>query len=41
VFENKALRKMLGPKREEWRKAGEKFVMKSFMACTLDQILLG
>jgi hypothetical protein len=39
VFENMMLRKIFGPKREE--EMGENCIMRSFMICTPDQILLG
>jgi hypothetical protein len=39
VFENRALRRIFGPKREEV--AGEDCIMRSFITCTLRQILLG
>jgi hypothetical protein len=37
VFENRMLRRIFGPKRE----AGESCIMRSFITCTLQQILLG
>jgi hypothetical protein len=37
MFENRVLRRMFGPKRE----AGEDCIMRSFITCTLHQILLG
>jgi hypothetical protein len=39
VFENRVLRRIFGPKRK-WRKAGEDCMMRSFITCTLHQILL-
>jgi hypothetical protein len=39
VFENRVLRKIFGPKREEDR--GENCIMMNFIACILHRILLG
>jgi hypothetical protein len=39
VFENRVLRRIFGPKREEM--AGENCIMRSFITCTLHHILLG
>jgi hypothetical protein len=36
VFENRVLRRIFGPKREEV--AGEECIMRSFINCTLHQI---
>jgi len=38
VFENRALRRIFGTRK--WRKAAENCIMKSFIICTLHQILL-
>jgi len=40
VFENRVLRRIFGPKRK-WQEVGEDCIMRSFMTCTLQQILLG
>jgi hypothetical protein len=37
VFENRMLRRIFGPRRE----TGEHCIMRSFIICTLHQILLG
>jgi hypothetical protein len=34
VFENRILRRILGPKRDEGTGNGENFIMRSFMICT-------
>jgi hypothetical protein len=39
VFENRVLRRIFGPKRDEVTN-GENCIMKSFMICTLRQVLL-
>jgi hypothetical protein len=39
VSENRVLRRIFGPKKEEV--AGEDYIMRSFITCTLHQILLG
>jgi len=41
VFENRVLRKIFGPKREEETGSGENYITMSFMICTAHQILLG
>jgi hypothetical protein len=41
VFENRAMRRIFGSKREEIRGAGEDCIMRSFMFCTYHQILFG
>jgi hypothetical protein len=41
VFENRMLRKIVGPKRKKWWGAGEDYVIRDFITCTLHQILLG
>jgi hypothetical protein len=40
VFENRVLRRIFGPKRDEVTGNGENCIMKSFMICTLHQVLL-
>jgi hypothetical protein len=40
VFENRALRRIFGPKREEVAGVGEDYIVRSFITCTLHQILL-
>jgi hypothetical protein len=40
MFENRVLRKVLGPKRYEVT-SGEDYIMKSFMICTAHQRYLG
>jgi hypothetical protein len=40
IFENRVLRKIFGPKREE-DGSGENCIMMNFTACILHQILLG
>jgi hypothetical protein len=39
VFENRVLRRILGPKREEV--AEEDYIMRNFITCTIHKILLG
>jgi hypothetical protein len=41
VFENKVLRRIYGPKREEVTRNGEKYIMRSLMICTPHPILFG
>jgi hypothetical protein len=41
VFENRVLRRMFGPKREEVTGNGENYTMRSLMICTLYPILCG
>jgi len=41
VFDNRALRGMFGPKRDEVTGSGENYIMRSFMICTAHQILFG
>jgi hypothetical protein len=41
VFENRVLRRIFGPKREEVRENGEDCTMGSFIICSHHQILLG
>jgi hypothetical protein len=44
LFENRVLRRIFGPKREEvvggWRRL-EDYIIRSFITCTLHHILLG
>jgi hypothetical protein len=35
MSENGVLRKIFGPKREEWQEAGEDYIMRSFITCML------
>jgi len=39
TFENIVLRRMFRPKREEGQEAGEECITRSFITCTLHQIL--
>jgi hypothetical protein len=41
VFENRVLRRILGPKRDDVTGRGEDYITRSFMLCTPRQILLG
>jgi hypothetical protein len=41
VFENRVLRKILGPKREKVTGTGGHRIERSFMICSLHQILFG
>jgi hypothetical protein len=41
VSENRVLRRIFGPKGRKWQEAGEHCIMRSFITCTLRQILLG
>jgi hypothetical protein len=38
VFENRVLRRIFGPKRNEVTGEWRKFIMRSFMTCTLRQV---
>jgi hypothetical protein len=40
VFENRVLRKILDLRGRKWQMAGEDCIMRSFITCTLHQILL-
>ena len=40
-FENRVLRKISGPKRDEVKRSGEDYITKSFMFSTPQQIILG
>jgi hypothetical protein len=37
----KALRRIFGPKRRKWPEAGENCIVRSFITCTLQELLLG
>jgi hypothetical protein len=41
VFENRVLRGIFEPKRDELRGSGENYIMRSFIICTAHQILFG
>ena len=41
VFENRVLRRVLGPKRDEVTANGENYIMRSLVICTLYRILCG
>jgi hypothetical protein len=41
VFENRVLRRILVPKRDEVKWNGEKYIMRSLMTCTSHPILFG
>jgi hypothetical protein len=41
VFENRVLRRIFGPKRDEGQKVGENCIMRSCIVCTLRPVLLG
>jgi hypothetical protein len=34
------LRTIFGPKTEKWREAGEDYIMRSFINCTLHKIII-
>jgi hypothetical protein len=38
VFENKVLRRIFGPKRDEVMEGGENYIMRSFVICYLRQV---
>jgi hypothetical protein len=38
MFENRVLRRIFGPRRDERRENGENFIMRSFVICTLRQV---
>jgi hypothetical protein len=40
-FENKVLRRIFGHRRDETKKDGEDYIIRSFMICTFNQILFG
>jgi hypothetical protein len=33
-------RRIFRPKKDEWQESGEEYILRSFMICTLHQILL-
>jgi hypothetical protein len=41
VFENRVLRRIVGPKRDEVTREWRNFILRSVMICTLHQILFG
>jgi hypothetical protein len=41
VFENRVLRRIFGPKREEVIRSGENYIMRSLMICAPYRILFG
>jgi hypothetical protein len=41
VFEDKVLRRMFGPKRDEVQGSGENYIIRGLMICTAHQILCG
>jgi len=41
VFENRVLRKICGPKKDEVKAVCEDYIMRSLMICTPHQILFG
>jgi hypothetical protein len=41
VFENRVLRRIFGPKRDEVTGNGKNYIMRSLMICTAHQILFG
>ena len=41
VFENRMLRRIFGPKREEVTVGGENYIIRSLMICTRQSILFG
>jgi hypothetical protein len=41
VSENRVLRRIFGPKRDEETGSGENFIMESFMICTPQPLLCG
>jgi len=41
VFENRVLRRMIGPKRDEITGTGGNYVMRSLMICSPHEILFG
>jgi hypothetical protein len=38
AFENRVLRRIFGPKKDEVTGDGENYIMRSFISCTLRQI---
>jgi hypothetical protein len=41
MFENRVQRRISDLRERKWRKAGEDCIMRSFITCTIHQILLG
>jgi hypothetical protein len=41
VFENKVLRRIFGPEREEVVGAGEDYIMRGFITCKLHKMISG
>jgi hypothetical protein len=41
MFENRALRRTFGPKKDKEQGSGENYIMRSLMICTPHQILFG
>ena len=41
VFENRVLRRIFGPGRDEVQGSGENYIMRSLMICTAHSILFG
>ena len=41
VFENRVLRKIFGPKKDEVTEGGEGYIKRNFMICAPHQILFG
>jgi len=41
MFQNRVLRRIFGPKRDEVKGSGENYIMRSFMTCILHLILFG
>jgi hypothetical protein len=41
VFENRVLRRIFGPKRDEATGSGEDYITRNLMTCTHHQILFG
>ena len=41
VFENRVLRRISGPKRDEVTGSGENYIMRSLMICTAHPVMFG
>jgi hypothetical protein len=41
VFENRVLRRIFGPRRDEATRSGENYIIRSLMICTSHPILFG
>jgi len=41
LFENRVLRRIFGPERDEVTGSGENYIMRSLMICTVHPILVG